>query len=197
MTWNPAAALSASLNRGWSSPDTAVQSGNDTGDPVPLPGPTPFSLPGYPPERQPPDGMVTWRARCSVMGTPGSGKRLGETGRAIPAPTPQAEPASRCTATTTRPMRTTSYRASQRPQARHPQVQAGIAAAGNSGIRSTPAPMTAAPPELPVTGAMTELKKIAGAGSIPADEELKLISYDNVAAITGQGCTFHPRPKRM
>jgi transposase len=80
------------------------------------------------------------------------------------------------------------------PKDRRPdllQVQAGIAAAGDGGIPVYARAYDGGAAEVSqVTGAMTELKKIAGARTFLLIGDSKLISYDNVAAITGQGCTF-------
>ena len=80
------------------------------------------------------------------------------------------------------------------PKDRRPdllQVQAGIAAAGDGGIPVYHRACDGGAAEVSqVTGAMTELKKIAGAKTFLLIGDSKLISYDNVAAITGQGCTF-------
>jgi transposase len=71
------------------------------------------------------------------------------------------------------------------------QVQAGIAAAGDGGIPLYHRAYDGGAAEVSqVTGAMTELKKIAGTKTFLLIGDSKLISYDNVAAITGQGCTF-------
>ncbi len=71
------------------------------------------------------------------------------------------------------------------------QVQAGIAAAGDGGIPLYHRAYDGGAAEVSqVTGAMTALKKIAGAKTFLLIGDSKLISYDNVAAITGKGCTF-------
>jgi hypothetical protein len=71
------------------------------------------------------------------------------------------------------------------------QVQAGIAAAGDGGIPVYHRAYDGGAAEVSqVTGAMTELKKIAGKKTFLLIGDSKLISYDNVAAITGQECTF-------
>ncbi len=80
------------------------------------------------------------------------------------------------------------------PKDRRPdllQVQAGIAAAGDGGIPVYHRAYDGGAAEVSqVTGAMTELKKIAGKKTFLLIGDSKLISYHNVAAITGQGCTF-------
>ncbi|HEX9542729.1 MAG TPA: IS1634 family transposase, partial [Streptosporangiaceae bacterium] len=80
------------------------------------------------------------------------------------------------------------------PKDRRPdllQVQAGIAAAGDGGIPVYHRAYDGGAAEVSqVTGAMTELKKIAGAKTFLLIGDSKLVSYDNVAAITGKGCTF-------
>jgi len=80
------------------------------------------------------------------------------------------------------------------PKDRRPdllQVQAGIAAAGDGGIPVYHRAYDGGAAEVSqVSGAMTELKKIAGAKTFLLIGDSKLISYDNVAAVTGQGCTF-------
>ncbi|HEX9538346.1 MAG TPA: IS1634 family transposase [Streptosporangiaceae bacterium] len=71
------------------------------------------------------------------------------------------------------------------------QVQAGIAAAGDGGIPACHRAYDGGAAEVSqVTGAMTELKKIAGKKTFLLIGDSKLISYDNVAAITGKECTF-------
>jgi len=71
------------------------------------------------------------------------------------------------------------------------QVQAGIAAAGDGGIPVYHRAYDGGAAEVSqVTGAMTALKKIAGTRTFLLIGDSKLISYHNVAAITGQGCTF-------
>ena len=71
------------------------------------------------------------------------------------------------------------------------QVQAGIAAAGDGGIPLYHRAYDGGTAEVSqVTGAMTSLKKIAGPKTFLLIGDSKLISYDNVAAITGKGCTF-------
>ncbi len=80
------------------------------------------------------------------------------------------------------------------PKDRRPdllQVQAGIAAAGDGGIPVYHRAYDGGAAEVSqVTGAMTALKKIAGARKFLLIGDSKLISYDNVAAIRGAGCTF-------
>jgi transposase len=71
------------------------------------------------------------------------------------------------------------------------QIQAGIAAAGDGGIPVLARPYSGGAAEISqVTGAMTALKKIAGAKKFLLVGDSKLISYDNVAAIGAAGCTF-------
>jgi len=71
------------------------------------------------------------------------------------------------------------------------QVQAGIAAAGDGGIPVYHRAYSGGDAEISqVTGAMTALKKIAGAKKFLLIGDSKLISYDNVAAIGKAGCTF-------
>jgi hypothetical protein len=66
-----------------------------------------------------------------------------------------------------------------------------VAAAGDGGIPVHHRAYDGGAAEVSqVTGAMTELKKIAGAKTFLLIGDSKLISYDNVAAITGQECTF-------
>jgi hypothetical protein len=70
------------------------------------------------------------------------------------------------------------------------QVQAGIAAAGDGGIPACHRACDGGAAEVSqVTGAMTELKKIAGTKTFLLIGDSKLISYDNVAAIPGEGCS--------
>ena len=80
------------------------------------------------------------------------------------------------------------------PKDRRPdllQVQAGIAAAGDGGIPLYHRAYDGGAAEVSqVSGAMTALKKIAGPRTFLLIGDSKLISYDNVAAVTGQGCTF-------
>jgi transposase len=80
------------------------------------------------------------------------------------------------------------------PKDRRPdllQIQAGIAAAGDGGIPVYHRAYDGGAAEVSqVTGAMTVLKKIAGTRTFLLIGDSKLISYDNVAAITGKGCTF-------
>ena len=80
------------------------------------------------------------------------------------------------------------------PKDRRPdllQIQAGIAAAGDGGIPVWHRAYDGGAAEVSqVTGAMTALKKIAGAKTFLLIGDSKLISYDNAAAITGKGCTF-------
>ena len=80
------------------------------------------------------------------------------------------------------------------PKDRRPdllQVQAGIAAAGDGGIPVYHRAYDGGAAEVSqVSGAMTALKKIAGTRTFLLIGDSKLISYDNVAAITGKGCTF-------
>ena len=71
------------------------------------------------------------------------------------------------------------------------QIQAGIAAAGDGGIPVYHRAYDGGAAEVSqVTGAMTELKKIAGAKKFLLIGDSKLISYDNAAAISKAGCTF-------
>ena len=71
------------------------------------------------------------------------------------------------------------------------QVQAGIAAAGDGGIPVYHHAYSGGDAEISqVTAAMTALKKIAGAKKFLLIGDSKLISYDNVAAISKAGCTF-------
>jgi len=71
------------------------------------------------------------------------------------------------------------------------QIQAGIAAAGDGGIPVYARAYSGGDAEISqVTGAMNALKKIAGAKKFLLVGDSKLISYDNVAAIGGAGCTF-------
>jgi hypothetical protein len=71
------------------------------------------------------------------------------------------------------------------------QIQAGIAAAGDGGIPVYARAYSGGAAEISqVTGAMTALKKIAGAKKFLLVGDSKLISYDNVAAIGGARCTF-------
>jgi len=80
------------------------------------------------------------------------------------------------------------------PKDRRPdllQVQAGIAAAGDGGIPVYHRAYDGGAAEVSqVSGAMTALKKIAGPRTFLLIGDSKLISYDNVAAVAGQGCTF-------
>jgi transposase len=80
------------------------------------------------------------------------------------------------------------------PKDRRPdllQIQAGIAAAGDGGIPVYHRAYHGGAAEVSqVTGAMTALKKIAGPKTFLLIGDSKLISYDNVAAIGGRGCTF-------
>lgn len=80
------------------------------------------------------------------------------------------------------------------PKDRRPdllQIQAGIAAAGDGGIPVYHRAYDGGAAEVSqVTGAMTALKKIAGAKTFLLIGDSKLVSYDNVAAITGKECTF-------
>ncbi len=80
------------------------------------------------------------------------------------------------------------------PKDRRPdllQIQAGIAASGDGGIPVYHRAYNGGAAEISqVTGAMTALKKIAGTRTFLLIGDSKLISYDNVAAITGQECTF-------
>jgi hypothetical protein len=80
------------------------------------------------------------------------------------------------------------------PKDRRPdllQVQAGIAATGDGGIPVYHRAYDDGAAEVSqVSGAMTALKKIAGTRTFLLIGDSKLISYDNVAAITGKGCTF-------
>ncbi len=71
------------------------------------------------------------------------------------------------------------------------QIQAGIAAAGDGGIPVYARAYSGGDAEISqVTGAMNALQKIAGAKKFLLVGDSKLISYDNVAAIGGAGCTF-------
>ena len=71
------------------------------------------------------------------------------------------------------------------------QIQAGIAAAGDGGLPVYHRAYDGGAAEVSqVTGAMTELKKIAGAKKFLLIGDSKLISYDNAAAISKAGCTF-------
>ena len=71
------------------------------------------------------------------------------------------------------------------------QIQAGIAAAADGGIPVYPRAYSGGDAEISqVTGAMTALKKIAGAKKFLLIGDSKLISYDNVAAIRKARCTF-------
>ncbi len=71
------------------------------------------------------------------------------------------------------------------------QIQAGIAAAGDAGIPVYARAYGGGDAEISqVTGAMNALQKIAGAKKFLLVGDSKLISYDNVAAIGGAGCTF-------
>ena len=71
------------------------------------------------------------------------------------------------------------------------QVQAGIAAAGDGGIPVYARAYSGGAAEISqVTGAMNALKKIAGAKKFLLAGDSKLISYDNVAAISKARCTF-------
>ena len=71
------------------------------------------------------------------------------------------------------------------------QVQAGIAAAGDGGIPVWHRAYDGGAAEVSqVTGAMKALEKIAGTKKFLLIGDSKLISYDNVAAIGGQECTF-------
>jgi transposase len=71
------------------------------------------------------------------------------------------------------------------------QIQAGIAAAGDGGIPVYARAYSGGAAEISqVTGAMNALQKIAGAKKFLLVGDSKLISYDNVAAIGGAGCTF-------
>lgn len=80
------------------------------------------------------------------------------------------------------------------PKDRRPdllQIQAGIAAAGDGGIPLYHRAYSGGAAEVSqVTGAMTALKKIAGARTFLLIGDSKLISYDNVAAIAKARCTF-------
>jgi hypothetical protein len=71
------------------------------------------------------------------------------------------------------------------------QYQAGIAATGDGGIPIHHKAYSGGAAEISqVTGAMTALKKLAGPKTFLLIGDSKLISYDNVEAITGQRCTF-------
>jgi transposase len=71
------------------------------------------------------------------------------------------------------------------------QVQAGIAAAGDGGIPVWHRAYDGGAAEVSqVTGAMTALKKIAGTRTFLLIGDSKLVSCDNVAAVTRQRCTF-------
>jgi transposase len=80
------------------------------------------------------------------------------------------------------------------PKDRRPdllQIQAGIAASGDAGNPLYHRAYDGGAAEVSqVSGAMTELKKIAGTRTFLLIGDSKLISYDNVAAVTGQECTF-------
>ena len=80
------------------------------------------------------------------------------------------------------------------PKDRRPdllQIQAGIAAAGDGGIPVYHRAYDGGAAEVSqVSGAMTALKKIAGPRTFLLIGDSKLVSYGNVAAVTGQGCTF-------
>ncbi len=80
------------------------------------------------------------------------------------------------------------------PKDRRPdllQIQAGIAAAGDGGIPVYHRAYDGGAAEVSqVSEAMTELKKIAGTKTFLLIGDSKLVSYGNVAAVTGQGCTF-------
>jgi transposase len=71
------------------------------------------------------------------------------------------------------------------------QIQAGIAAAGDGGIPVYARAYSGGAAEISqVIGAMTALKKIAGAKKFLLAGDSKLISYNNAAAIKAAGCTF-------
>jgi len=71
------------------------------------------------------------------------------------------------------------------------QIQAGIAAAGDGGIPVYHRAYDGGAAEVSqVTGAMTALKKIAGTRRFLLIGDSKLVSYDNVAAVINQRCTF-------
>jgi transposase len=71
------------------------------------------------------------------------------------------------------------------------QIQAGIAAAGDGGIPVYHRAYDGGAAEVSqVTGAMTALKKIAGPKTFLLIGDSKLVSYDNVAAVIKQRCTF-------
>ena len=80
------------------------------------------------------------------------------------------------------------------PEDRRPdllQIQAGIAAAGDGGIPLYHRACDGGAAEVSqVTGAMTALKKIAGTRTFLLIGDSKLVSYDNVAAVIKQRCTF-------
>jgi transposase len=80
------------------------------------------------------------------------------------------------------------------PKDRRPdllQIQAGIAAAGDGGIPVYHRAYDGGAAEVSqVTGAMTALKKIAGTRTFLLIGDSKLVSYDNVAAVIRQRCTF-------
>jgi len=80
------------------------------------------------------------------------------------------------------------------PKDRRPdllQIQAGIAAAGDGGIPLYHRAYDGGAAEVSqVTGAMTALKKIAGTRTFLLIGDSKLVSYDNVAAVIKQRCTF-------
>ena len=129
------------------------------------------------------------------MGTPGSGNGLGNGPGEIPAPRPRPISPSFSLhgaydqADEDYPAPRYGHPKDRRPDL--PQVQAGIAAAGDGGIPVYARAYDGGAAEVSqVTGAMTELKKIAGARTFLLIGDSKLISYDNVAAIAGQGCTF-------
>ncbi len=78
------------------------------------------------------------------------------------------------------------------------QIQAGIAAAGDGGIPVYARAYSGGDAEISqVTGAMTALQKIAGAKKFLLIGDSKLISYDNVAAISTAGCTFLAPASRL
>jgi transposase len=71
------------------------------------------------------------------------------------------------------------------------QIQAGIAAASDGGIPVYAHGYSGGDAEISqVTGAMNALQKIAGAKTFLLAGDSKLISYDNVAAISKARCTF-------
>jgi transposase len=80
------------------------------------------------------------------------------------------------------------------PKDRRPdllQIQAWIAAAGDGGIPVYHRAYDGGAAEVSqVSGAMTALKNIAGTRTFLLIGDSKLVSCNNVAAVTGRGCTF-------